>query len=133
MAAIAALTLTDAAGTPVNHTYIPMDCTSQLASWAETASGIAIGMPKATMQLAENGDNFKLTVKLVTPVLETITGDAGGYTPTPKVAYELLGKAELILPKRSSLQQRKDLKAMFIDLMGDAVVTAAVQSFEKPF
>lgn len=133
MGAIAALTLTDAAGTPVNHTYTPMDCTSQLATWKETSGGIGIGMPVATLSLVENAESFKLTVKLEAPVLETITGDAGGYTPTPKVAYALIGKSEMWFPKRSTLQQRKDLKAMFIDLLGDAVVTSAVQTFERPF
>jgi hypothetical protein len=133
MAAITALTLTDAAGTPVNHTYSPMDCTSALSKWADTTSGIAIGMPEATLSLTENGNTNKVTVKLTAPVLETITGDAGGYVPAPRVAYELLGKAELVFPKRSTLQQRKDLKAMFIDLMGDAVVTTAVQSYERPY
>lgn len=133
MAAISALTLTDAAGTPVNHTYTPTDCVSQLATWTDTSSGIAIGMPIATMSLTENSNSNKLTVKLTAPVLETISGDASGYVAAPRVAYELLGKAELVLPKRSTLQQRKDLKAMFIDLMSDAVVTSAVQTFERPY
>jgi hypothetical protein len=47
-------------------------------------------------------------------------------------SFETLGTFEIVLPNRASLQRRKDMKAMLIDLLGDAVVTAAVETFTHP-
>lgn len=136
MAAIANITLTDAAGTPVNHTFVPQDCTSELATWANTVSGISIGMPEFTfsMKLGRNGQANKITGKLSMPTLETISGqDASGYVAVPSLAYTCIGKFELILPARATLQNRKDVRAMIQDALSDAIVTTAITSFERPF
>jgi hypothetical protein len=62
-----------------------------------------------------------------------VSGDTDlGFVPAPSKAYEVLGSFDLVFPYRASLQNRKDLKAMFIDLLGDAVVTAAVENFVHP-
>lgn len=136
MAAIASLTLTDAAATPVNHTFVPQDCTSDLATWNETASGISIGMPQFTfsLKLGQNGQANKISGKLVIPTLETVSGqDASGYVAVPQLAYQCIGKFELTLPARATLQNRKDLRAMIQDALSDAVVTTAITSFERPY
>ncbi|DAD51342.1 coat protein [ssRNA phage Gerhypos.2_26] len=136
MAAIANLTLTDAAGTPVNHTYVPQDCTSELATWNETAGGISIGMPQFTfsLKLGQNGQANKVSGKLTLPTLETVSGqDASGYVAVPTLAYTCIGKFELTLPARATLQNRKDVRAMIQDALSDAIVTTAITSFERPF
>jgi hypothetical protein len=136
MAAIANLTLTDAAGTPVNHTFVPQDCTSELATWNETAGGISIGMPQFTfsLKLGQNGQANKISGKLSLPTLETVSGqDASGYVAVPSLAYTCIGKFELTMPARATLQNRKDLRAMTQDALSDAIVTTALTSFERPF
>lgn len=134
MPSIAAITLTDAAGTPVNHSYVPTDCTSQRALWEEVSISVPIGRPKAELSISETSNTFQVGVKLELPVLETLSGgDDGGYVASPQVAYTMTGTAKLILPKRSTLQNRKDLKAMFIDFLSDAFVTAAVENQERPY
>jgi hypothetical protein len=69
----------------------------------------------------------------VVPVLEVISGADGGYTPSPKVAYSLIGKVEMVLPNRSTLQNRKDLQAFIKNLMAQAVITKVVEEYERPF
>lgn len=133
MPSIANVTLTDAASTPVDHTFVPADCTSAKATWEETAISIPIGRPKAELSITETQNTFKVNVALMLPVMETISGDVGGYVAAPQVAYTMTGKAELILPKRSTLQNRKDLKSMFIDFLSDAFVTAAVESQSRAY
>jgi hypothetical protein len=136
MAAIANLTLTDAAGTPVNHTFVPQDCTSDLATWNETAGGISIGMPQFTfsLRMGKNGQANKVMGKLVLPTLETISGqDASGFVASPTLAYQCIGKFELTLPGRATLQNRKDLRAMLNDALGEAITTAAITTFERPY
>jgi hypothetical protein len=134
MSAIAAVTLTDATPvTPVGRVFIPVDCTPQLATWKNLSSGIAIGQDTFTLSVSETSLNINVTAKLVTPVLETVSGDVGGYAPTPKVAYEPFATIKYVLPRRSTLQQRKDLKAMLIDLISESVMTVAVEDHNKPF
>jgi hypothetical protein len=135
MAAIAALTLTDAATTPVNHTFSPQpDIMSNLSRWVDRSGGIALGYPLATLSMrmpTKASRIYKVVAKLVTPVLEvTSPTTTTGIQPGPTLSFNLIASAEFVLPERSTLQQRKDLNAMFKDYLGDAVLTAAVETFE---
>lgn len=124
------LTLTDAAGTPVNRSYPLVQSTPDLSIWKDytTNSGYPIGAGVASLSLKENGNGtIRLTGKLVLPTMET-----GGSFVVPTKAYECIGSFDLVFPSRSSLQNRKDLKAMFIDFLSDALVTSAVESFVHP-
>ncbi len=130
------LTLTDAAGTPVNRSYPLVASTPDLSIWKDyaTNSGYPNGAGTASLSLKENSNGtMRLTGKLVLPTLESVAGDTGlGFTPAPTKAFECLGSFDLVFPARSSTQNRKDLKAMFIDLLSDALVTAAVENFVHP-
>jgi hypothetical protein len=136
MAAIAALTLTDAAGTPVNHTFSPQpDVMSNVARWVDRSGGIALGYPLATLSMkmptAKGSRVYRVVAKLVTPVLEvTSPTTVTGIQPGPTLSFNLIASSEFVLPERSTLQQRKDLFAMFKDFLGDAVLTAAIENFE---
>jgi hypothetical protein len=124
------LTLTDAAGTPVNRSYPLVQSTPDLAVWKDytTNSGVPAGAGIASLSLKENAvGTIRLTGKLVLPSMETLSGA----TYATK-AFECIGSFDLVFPSRASLQNRKDLKAMFIDLLGDAVVTSAVESLVHP-
>jgi hypothetical protein len=130
------LTLTDAAGTPVNRTFITVQSNPDLTIWKDftTNGGYPIGAGVASISVKENGNGVsRVHVKLSLPTMETLSGDTDlGYDPVPAKAFECLGSVDLVFPNRSSLQNRKDLKAMLIDLIGDAVVTAAVENFVHP-
>jgi hypothetical protein len=138
MAAIAALTLTDAAATPVNHTFSPQpDVMSNVARWVDRSGGIALGYPSATLSMrmpTKASRSYKVVAKLVTPVLEvTSPSTSSGIQPAPTLSYNLIANSEFVLPERSTLQQRKDLFAMFKDYLGDAVLTAAIHDFEPVY
>lgn len=124
------LTLTDAAGTPVNRSYPLVQSSPDLSIWKDyaTNSGVPAGAGSASLSLRENaaGTN-RLTGKLVLPSMETLDGA----TYATK-AFECIGTFDLIFPARSTTQNRKDLKAMFIDLLSDALVTSAVENFVHP-
>jgi hypothetical protein len=133
MAAITNLVLADGQATPVNKTFTPMDCTSALATWTDRTSGIAIGMPVATLSVRIDQNASRIAGKVKLPILETISGSDAGYTPSPKVAYTVEAKVEFVLPSRSTLQNRKDIQAFIKNLLLNAVVTKAVEEFERPF
>jgi hypothetical protein len=130
------LTLTDAASTPVNRTFNAVSSTPDLTVWKDytTNGGYPVGAGVASISVKENlNGTMRVIGKLVLPTLESVAGDdASGFTPPPTRAFECIGSFEFVIPNRASLQNRKDLKAMLLDLCGDAVVTAAVEDFVRP-
>jgi hypothetical protein len=124
------LTLTDAAGTPVNRSFPLSFSTPDLSVYKDytTNSGVPAGAGVASLSLKENANGtIRVTGKLVLPSMETLDGA----TYATK-AFECIGDFVMVFPNRASLQNRKDLKAMLIDLLGDALVTSAVESFVHP-
>lgn len=138
MSAIAALTLADGQTTPVNHTFNPVNIDSAgIAKWADRSGGIALGYPVVTFSLrspTKTSRNFKLTAKVVTPILEvTSPSTSTGIQPAPTKAYDLLATIDMVLPERSSVAQRKDLLAYLKNFLANAVMTAAVENQETVF
>lgn len=135
MSAQSNLVLNDGQTTPVAKTFSARGADMQLAVWKDIASGISIGFPTVTLSNKERaGSNgtYRVEARISLPVLETISGDAGGYTPSPKVAYTMFGKVELVSPNRATVQNRKDLRAFIANLLGNAVVTETFVDFNPP-
>lgn len=133
MSAISNVVLADGQATPVNKTFIPMDCTSALATWTDRSSGIGLGMPSVTMSVSQGTENINVNAKVSLPVMEVISGADAGYTPSPKVAYTVIGKVQFALPARSTLQNRKDIQAFVKNFLLNANITKAVEEFERPY
>jgi len=131
------LTLTDATSpSPVNRSFALVSTTPDVSRYQDIATNgnLLIGAGIATLGLRETPNGaVRISGKLSLPTLEQVDGDdSGGYTPPPKKAFDSIGTFEMVIPNRASLQNRKDLKAMLIDLLGDALVTSAVESFVHP-
>lgn len=137
MAAIASVTLTDAATTPVNRVFSPTKKDKDMVIYHNRASGIVVGFDAFsinTRQADKTTKATKVTLKLVTPILEqTSPSTASGIQPAPTVAYNLIANVELVLPDRSSLQNRKDLLAMIRDALSETLVTQAVHDYDFPW
>jgi hypothetical protein len=138
MTAIAALTLADGQATPVNHTFNPVNIDSAgVAKWADRVGGIALGFPVVSFSLrnpSKTNRNYKLTAKIVTPVLEvTSPSTSTGIQPAPTLAYNLTANIEMVLPERSTLAQRDDFRAYVKNFLGHAVITSACQNFESVY
>jgi len=138
MTAIAALTLADGQATPVNHTFSPVKVDAAgIAKWVDRSGGIALGYPTITMSVKEpskGSRNFKVTRKLVIPVLEvTSPSTTTGIQPAPTLAYNMIQNVEWVLPERSTLAQRSDLIAYAKNFDALAVSTEAVKNFETVY
>lgn len=138
MSAIAALTLADGAATPVNHTFSPVNIDQAgVAKWADRSGGIALGFPVVTLSLrnpSKTSRNFRLTAKVVTPVLEvTSPSTSTGIQPAPTLAYNVTANIDIVLPERSTQQQRKDMAAFMKNFLANAVITNAVENFESVY
>lgn len=135
MSAQGNLTLNDGQATPVAHTFSARGADMKLALWTDVSGGIGIGMGKVTLSnvtTAGVSAAYKVEARVTIPVMETISGDAGGYTPVPKVAFNLFGKVEFVVPSRASLQNRKDILAYVKNLLANAVMSDTVVDFNPP-
>lgn len=137
MAAIAPIVLPDGLSTPVNHTFSPVNIIDDVARWADRSSGISVGFPTLTHSLrspTKGSRAYKLATKVVLPVLEVTSPSTGtGIQPAPTKAYDLIATIEIIMPERSTKQQRQDILAYSKNLLSHAVVKAAVEDCESVY
>lgn len=135
MSAQADLSLNDGQASPVAHTFSARGADMKLALWTDVSGGIGIGMGKVTLSYAQaDGSNsaYKVEGRVTIPVMEVISGADGGYTPVPKVAFNLFAKIEIVIPNRASLQNRKDILAYVKNFAANAVLTSTVVDFNPP-
>lgn len=140
MALAANIVLADAQATPVNHTFIPIGKDQHNVYWYEDQSqSNAIGFWKISIGItkplpgapgAKSGADRVIRVKLAIhePSMETLGTSDSGLPPPPTISYITRSSAEFILPERSSLQNRKDIRKMTGLLVSDAQVIAAVEN-----
>lgn len=139
MAAIANVVINDGLSTPVAHTFAPVTIDAQgVAKWADRSGGISVGFPTLSYSLKSptgSSKSYKMTAKVTLPVLEqTSPSTATGIQPAPVVAYNLIANIEMVLPERSTTQDRKNLLAYAKNFLATAsVCTAGVESYETVY
>jgi hypothetical protein len=138
MSAIAAITLNDGATAPVAHTFSPVRIDPNgVAIWADRSGGIAIGYPTVNFSMrapSKTTRNYKLTAKVDLPILEvTSPSTSTGIQPAPTLSYNISANVEMIIPERSTLQNRKDAVAYLKNYLASSVITAAVNDFESVY
>lgn len=134
MAAIATITLPDAATTPVNHVFNPMSVKGDKGSWANQAASLPIGFETIDMNLTDPSGKvtvYRQSTVMRLPVLKTTT-DTGGNSVTT-VDYFLEANLEIKIPARSTLQNRKDLVKLFSGLLANAQFTSQVQDLQHTY
>jgi hypothetical protein len=135
MAAQGNLVLANGEATPVNKTFSPRGvrqdaAVGMLASYADITGGIAIGFPTVTLSVRSSASKTDVDKRVMTPVLEVVSGSDGGYTPSPKVAYTLMSREQFVLPARSTTAERKNILAFSKNMNADAVMQNAVWNLE---
>jgi hypothetical protein len=128
------ITLTDAAATPINRVYYPTQSPDGTILWRDRTQAVFAGQNRLTVgQRVANKQSkaTKVTWKLETPILEqTSPSTSTGIQPAPTVAYTPIGVIEMVLPDRSTQQERKDLLAQMRDLIDEAIVTSQVHDLD---
>jgi hypothetical protein len=80
-----------------------------IAKWVDRSGGISLGYRSLTMQLrppTKDSRVNKLTVKLLSPVLETVDPATGIFGP--KLGYTLSSLTDHIIPERATAQEKMD-------------------------
>jgi hypothetical protein len=135
----------DAQATPVTHTFVPLGPDKDGVFWFEDQSQASpVGFWRISLQLkrppvATAGQSsaqrtFRAVVGLHTPTLENVTNNTvSGISPAPTVSYVPRCFTEYIMPERSSLQNRKDLRKIMANLQADAQVIALAETLIMPY
>lgn len=134
------IVLADAQATPVDHTFVPVGRDAKNVFWFEDQSqASAIGYWKISVELkrppaAQAGQNSKdrtarVEIGLHEPVLESVSNDTvSGIAPAPTIAYVPRSFLSFVVPERSTLQNRKDLRKMTANLIANSQILAVVEN-----
>jgi hypothetical protein len=139
------IVLADAQGTPVNHTFVPLGPDRDGIFWFEDQSQASpIGYWRISYQLKRpvvgaagqnsNQRTYRAAIGLHEPILENVTNATiNGIAPAPTVSYVPRGFVEYVMPERSSLQNRKDLRKMCYNLQNETQLIALVETLVTPY
>lgn len=139
MPAIASIAINDGQGTPVTHTYNPVQSVDPaIYNRNGDAAVPVVGEEQITIALRQGGNTSdgvaRTRLSLRVPVLETPSGGTpSGYVAPPRVAYYLQANVDVFLPNRSTLAQRKDLRVLLSNLLLNAQVVSVIDSLERPY
>jgi hypothetical protein len=139
MPAIGTITINDGAGTPAATAFAPVGISGITASHADRGGGIPVGFPTVDVSLRNPSKESREKMYLATfrvkyPVMDVTSPSTGtGIQPAPSVGYTLIGEVKMWLPERSTLQDRKHIRAFIKNLMSDAVTTNLVETLENVY
>lgn len=126
MTAFASITINDGQATPVAHTFTARRIENGVAKWQDISSGISVGFPTTQVSLREpikgsKSPTYRAFLKITVPVMEVVNASTyNGITPAPTKAYEMIANVEFLMPERSVLQNRKDLRAYVANALAQA-------------
>lgn len=136
MAQTANIVVNDGAATPVAHTFHPTQVAGATAKWRENQASLPLaGQGTLELHIRETKNGvMQVHLSIATPALEQITGNNGaGYTAAPKVAYTPLGGLTFNFDKRTTTQQRKDLRILMKNALDNAIVIDAVDNLNPAY
>jgi len=136
------LVINDGQATPVAHTFNPSE-DGEVDLFEDKVGGVAIGFPLIAVRFrrpvaptnatASNANNrvYRINVNVSVPTLESTSAATGtGIPPAPTVAYICRCNMEWLLPERSTLQERKNLRAYTYNLLANADIQKVLQDLE---
>lgn len=126
MAAMTNLLIKDDATTPIEYTFIPITDTPN-PLWRTGIANVPFeGQMRLNAKIEKlKSGNFKMTVKLEVPVMETLgaSGTQYGYVAPPKVAYVTTAIFTMFADKRSTSTDRVNTLKMALALLTGASST----------
>jgi len=134
MAIRANIVLTDAATTPVNHTFNPVTTNDGVLLWIDRTQGIAAGQSRLTLvqrSPKKGTPTYNMSWKLESPILaQTSPSTATGIQPVPTVDHTNLATLTFVAHERATTQERNDLLTQMRDLINEAIVTNQVKDLD---
>lgn len=144
MPAIGNVVINDGAATPVAHTFTPLGKDDAGVYWFEQTTPVpanTIGAKRLGYKQTRITDssqkqltsNTRVTLTLHVPTLETLGNNSAGIVPPPQLAYKEQARVEYTLADRSTKQERKDTRVLALNLLGHAMVIAAIDDLQPSY
>lgn len=142
MGAVASIVINDLQATPVAHTFVPLGPDSKGVWWFEDQSPSSVVAYKRLSlsitrpPVAKAGDSSldrrnRVTIKIYDPKADNITNSTvSGVLPAPSLAYVVSAEITFLMPERSTLQDRKDIRAYTGNLLANANVIAMIDTLQ---
>ncbi len=138
MSAQANIVAYDGAGTPVLHTFTPVEAFRELdvlvSSWRENLTSVPVyACPKVTSRLIRQKSGvYRASVRVEIPVMEAVLNqNAAGYTAPPKVAHVVTQEWVGYYHERSTQADRKLGRQLLINILGN-IATSVTPSTAGP-
>lgn len=127
MSTMTSLTVADGQATPVNHTFDVQNAQvgEKPAVWMDKIQGTYQGFSILTsiLRRSEGGKAYRVKITLGVPTLAVSAPSSGsGIQPLPTQAYVTRATVEFILPDGCTLQDRKDIFAYIVDILGETII-----------
>lgn len=138
-------TLADAQATPVNHTFAPNGRDDKGTFWLlDRSQENAIGYWKMSIEFKEPAPasagasskdrSYRVRIGLHEPVMETIgNSTVSGVLPAPTVAYVPRTFLEFVIPERSTLLDRQNLRKMAWLTLNLSQIASIVENLDRPY
>lgn len=133
MGNVAPIVLPDAQTTPVDHTFEPSRVGEALVIYHDRSPGTFLEYPSISIGNrlpSPVNENYKTTIKVRLPVLVDNTANP---ELAPALAYALSANVDIVIPARSTAQERADLQSYLSYLLAGAVVADAINDMEIPY
>ena len=136
MPAASAITINDGAASPVAHTFTPIGKDDKGVLWFEQTTPTPtspigakrIGYRQSRNAGGQSNGSSKLVISMAVPALETLGNNSNGFLSAPTVAYKVVMRMEVDMPERSLNQERKDTRVLFQNLLGQSVISGAIDA-----
>lgn len=138
MTAIATITISDGAGSPVSHVFTPIGRDEKGVMWLEqttpTPTNVLGAKRLGYKHTRDMNPKNQLTGRSVVdwslayPTLETLGTSDSGLTPPPTVAYITECRTTFRLPDRASAQECKDVRVLMKNLYADTQFISTIDA-----
>lgn len=142
MPARANIVVNDGKTTPVAHTFNPSE-DGDVDLFEDKVGGIAIGYPMIMVRFRRpaapsSGSSssavnrvYRIQLNFSWPILEVTSPSTGtGIQPAPTVAYVLRCNQEWLIPERSTLADRRDLRAIVYNTLNNGDIRKVLEEQE---
>lgn len=131
MAQIANIVINDSAA--VAHTFVPIGLPNGVVTWADqtTGGGVVAGWWKitATVRPATATQSQKIDLRVYMPTLLSPVPASG----IPAVAYQEMGVMTFTVSPASTPLERKNLRSLASNLLGNPQVIDMIENMATPF
>lgn len=128
MSQITDIVLADGQTTPVNRTFSVVTAQSGTqipAEWADRSGGLILGYTGLTMSVRKTtNSSYKVQIKVTDPELNAVDNT---------LIHTSLVNIEFVLPKSTTLQNRKDILAYAKNALSAAAIVDAIHNLSPAY